>query len=340
VFLSGGIDSATVARLASGLGAQVEGITIGFDEFAGKHGDEVPAAAAIAAHHGLPHSVRRVSRAEFEQDIPRILDAMDQPSIDGVNTWFASKAASERGYKVVLSGVGGDELFCGYSLSGQLPRMAALGGVLAALPGAPALLTPPCSWLAQRCTQPKLAGVPMFMDSLEGVYFLRRSLFLPEELPALMGPEMAREGLKRLGGVPPGMIRAAARDGAAGVGLLESTLYLRNQLLRDSDWASMGHSLELRSPLVDARLLETLGPFVSGFTGGAGKTMLSRSPMKPLPDAIINRPKTGFSVPMEKWMAEASDQRLWADLSMFNAPGTPWARRWAKLVVDRMTACA
>lgn len=338
VFLSGGIDSAALAGLASGMGAQVEGITIGFEEFAGRHEDEVPVAAAIASHYGLPHFVRRVSRAEFEQDIPRILDAMDQPSIDGVNTWFASKAAAERGYKVVLSGVGGDELFCGYSSFRQIPRSANIGKVIAAIPGARALMGAPCAYLASALAKPKLGAVPAFMDSLEGAYFLRRSLFLPAELPALMGVDMAREGLARLGGSPPGIARADARDGAA-VGLLESTHYLRNQLLRDSDWASMGHSLELRTPLVDAALLETLGPYVSCFAGGAGKAMLARSPGKPLPESIINRPKTGFSLPMAQWLTEAADQRAWGDLPMLAAPGTPWARRWARVALERMTAC-
>lgn len=339
VFLSGGIDSSVLAGLAAGLGAQVEGITIGFDEFAGRHEDEVPVAAAIAAHYGLPHFVRRVSRGEFEQDIPRILDAMDQPSIDGVNTWFASKAAAERGYKVALSGVGGDELFCGYSSFRQIPRAAALGRAMAAIPGARTLLGAPCAYLATRCSQPKFAGVPAFMGSLEGTYFLSRCLFLPEELSALMGTDMAQEGLARLGGSPPGMTQANARDGAAAVGLLESTHYLRNQLLRDSDWASMGHALELRTPLVDAALLETLGPFVSGFAGGAGKAMLARSPRKPLPESVVNRPKTGFSVPMAKWLSEAADQRAWADPPLLAAPGTPWARRWARTVIERMTGC-
>ncbi|MHB8159797.1 MAG: asparagine synthase (glutamine-hydrolyzing) [Thermoleophilia bacterium] len=339
VFLSGGIDSAALAGMTSGLDAQVEGITIGFEEFAGRHEDEVPMAAAIAAHYGLPHFVRRISRTEFEQDIPHILDAMDQPSIDGVNTWFAGKAAAERGYKVVLSGVGGDELFCGYSSFRQIPRAAAMGRAIAAIPGARALLAAPCAYLAKRLAKPKLAAIPAFMGSLEGAYFLRRSLFLPEELPALMGADMAREGLARLGGSPPGMTQADARDGAAAVGLLESTHYLRNQLLRDSDWASMGHSLELRTPLVDGALLETLGPYVSGFAGGAGKAMLARSPGKPLPESIINRPKTGFSLPMAQCLSEATDQGAGADMPLLSAPGTPWARRWARVVVERMMAC-
>lgn len=339
VFLSGGIDSGVIAGLASELGASVEGITIGFEEFGGRQDDEAPVARAIATHYGLSHHVRMVSRTEFEQDMPRILDAMDQPSVDGVNTWFASKAAAERGYKVVLSGVGGDELFCGYSLFRQIPLQTALGRAIAAIPGARALLGAPCAYLARIRSQPKLAGVPAFMGSLEGAYFLRRGLFLPAELPALLGADMAMEGLARLDGFRPGMISVQARDGAAAVGLLESTLYLRNQLLRDSDWASMGHSLELRTPLVDAKLLESLGTFVSGFAGGVGKAMLAQSPKKPLPKSVVNRPKTGFSLPMAAWLSDARRMRVGSDLLLPPAPRMPWARRWARAVIERMTAC-
>ena len=301
--------------------------------------DEIPVARAIADGYDLPHHVRMVSRAEFEQDLSRILDAMDQPSIDGVNTWFASKAAAERGYKVALSGIGGDEIFCGYSLFRQIPPQAVLGRALACVPGARALLGKPCAYLAKRRSQPKLAGVPAFMGSLEGIYFLRRGLFLPTELPVLLGADLAREGLARLGGCPPGMTADRARDGAAAVGLLETTHYLRNQLLRDSDWASMGHSLELRTPLVDAALLETLGPFVSGFAGGAGKAMLAGSPKKPLPNLIVNRPKTGFSLPMATWLSNSKQIRAEADLPLLTAPGTPWARHWARAVLAEITGC-
>ncbi|MCX7166536.1 MAG: asparagine synthase (glutamine-hydrolyzing) [Rhodocyclales bacterium] len=339
VFLSGGIDSGVVAGLATELGAKVEGVTIGFEEFAGGADDEVAGARAIAAYYGLPHHVRMISRAEFEQDIPHIVDAMDQPSVDGVNTWLASKAVAERGYKVALSGVGGDELFFGYSLFRELPRQAVLARALASIPGHRALLAGPFAALAQWCSQPKLAGLPEFANSLEGLYFLRRGLFLPNELPALMGIDNAREGLVRLGGLPPGMIAADARDDASAIGLLESTHYLRNQLLRDSDWASMGHSLELRTPLVDAKLLETLGPYLSMFSGGAGKVLLARALSKPLPDSIINRRKTGFSLPMTEWLCTASDRQYRSPGLLPAAPGEPWARRWAKTVIEIMTAC-
>jgi asparagine synthase (glutamine-hydrolysing) len=177
------------------------------------------------------------------------------------------------------------------------------------------------------------------MGSLEDLYFLQRCLFLPDELPALMGVDMAREGLERLGGSPPGMTRADTSSGAAALGLLESTHYLRNQLLRDSDWASMAHSLELRTPLVDSRLLETLGPNVSSFAGGVGKSLLAKSPKKPLPEFIINRPKSGFSIPMAQWLSEATHQRSWSDLPMLATPGTPWARRWAQTIIEGIIKC-
>jgi asparagine synthase (glutamine-hydrolysing) len=334
VFLSGGIDSAAIAGIAAGLGARVEGITIAFDEFAGGPEDEAPTAALIAAHYGLPHSVRRVSSAEFEADLPEILEAMDQPSVDGVNTWFASKAVAERGFKVVLSGVGGDELFGGYPSFNKLPRAAAFGRVLDGLPGARALLRAPCDYLARKWSQPKLAGVPNFMGSVEGVYFLQRGLFLPQDLPILMGFESAEEGLTRLGvtGLPG--TSANAGDSHSAVGLLESTQYLRNQLLRDSDWASMAHSLELRTPLVDAALLEALGPFVSGFANGVGKAMLARSPTKPLPGAVVGRSKSGFGIPMAKWLPSATSLVAGCNRPVARSQGSTWARHWATVITE------
>jgi asparagine synthase (glutamine-hydrolysing) len=335
VFLSGGIDSGTIAGLIAETGAHVEGITVGFDEFAGKQEDEVPIAAALAAHFGMPHHVKRISRAEFEQDLPLILDAMDQPSIDGINTWFAAKAAAERGYKVVLSGVGGDELFYGYAHMNQLPRDVARGKAVAAVPGGRTMLRSACSLLNNGRRHPKLNGLPDYMDSLEGVYFLKRGLFLPSDLPTLMGAEFAREGLGRLGGSPPGMTAANAITPSAGVCLLDSTHYLRNQLLRDSDWASMAHSLELRTPLVDAALLHSMRTLHTGFSGGRGKKMLAQSPQSPLPAEIMNRPKTGFAVPMTDWLAAATDRHDWQSTPLLAPAGTPWTRRWAKVVLDQ-----
>ncbi len=338
VFLSGGVDSGAIAGLAAQMGTRTEGITIAFEEFAGSRDDETAGARKIAAHYNLPHHVRVVSREEFERDVPAILDAMDQPSIDGVNTWFASKAASERGYKVVLSGIGGDELLCGYPSFHRVPRLAAVGGVLSRLPGARGLLGASCAWLARHGLHPKLAALPTFMQSVEGAYFLQRALYLPGELPGLMGTEAARVGLARLGGSPPGVESVHARNGVAMVGLLESTLYLRNQLLRDSDWASMGHSLELRTPFVDVKLLESLAPHVSSLAQGVGKRLLASAPTRSIPSEVVDCPKTGFGIPMATWLAAIDHQQPTHSIRSRGISAKTWGRGWAQRIFDQLSA--
>src|SRR5947208_6723985 len=85
---------------------------------------------------------------------------------------------------------------------------------------------------------------------------------------------------------------------------MESSLLLRNQLLRDIDWASMAHSLEVRVPLVDAFLLRQLAPVVFSTSKRNGKELMARAPRRPLPEAVVTRKKTGFTVPIVDWLAE------------------------------------
>jgi len=334
VFLSGGIDSGSIAGLLSEQGATIEGITIGFDEFADRDHDEVPLARALAQHYGLPHHVLRVTRQEFEGDMAAFFDAMDQPTVDGVNTWLACKAAAERGYKVVLSGVGGDELLYGYQLASQIPRAQRRNRVLAGIPGMRLLLKSVIGAFPAGKLHPKGKGAPDLMGSIEGEYLLRRGLFLPNELPALMGADQAREGVERLGGWLVGIPKAKAVNPAGAVCMLDSTLYLRNQLLRDSDWASMAHSIELRTPLVDARLLDALKGLHTHFNHGVGKQLLARSPAQPLPEQIVRRTKTGFVVPMTQWLSGFAESALRNRASLYSGAATPWTRQWAVAVLE------
>ncbi|HEY3627164.1 MAG TPA: asparagine synthase (glutamine-hydrolyzing) [Terracidiphilus sp.] len=340
VFLSGGVDSGAVTGLVSQLGAKVKAVTVGFREFESMSDDEAPVASRIASHYGFEHEVRYFSRSEFEADLPCFIEAMDQPTIDGVNSWFASKAVAGLGYKVVLSGVGGDELFYGYPLAHEIPRSAVRNRWLTSFPGSRALLRAAIRRLPPGRVHPKVTGLPEFMGSLSGEYLLRRALFLPHELPELMDIELASEGLQRLGGSAPGIHNIKAVDAEGAVCMLDSSLYMRNTLLRDSDWTSMAHSLELRTPLVDSKLLQDLQLFHTAFKRGAGKRLLAHSPLKPLPAEVFLRPKTGFAVPMTQWLRQSTNLQNWRHSTYLSQSGTPWTRRWAGMVMDRFLSHA
>jgi asparagine synthase (glutamine-hydrolysing) len=309
-FLSAGIDSGALVGLMRDAGqSKIKTVTLGFAEFANTPQDETPLAQEVARQYGTSHTTRFVIQREFEDDFPRILAAMDQPSIDGVNTWFVSKAAHELGLKVAISGLGGDELFGGYpSFTGRLASRLRWPGQLPLIPRASRQLASALLRAKPRVSQ-KWAGLLEYGGSIEGAYLLRRGLFMPWELPQLMGRDMALEGLRRLQPLQSlsNQLEPRLRSGFAKLAILESATYMRNQLLRDTDWASMAHSLEVRVPLVDRTLLEACAPHTLGFSRSATscKALLALSPKLPLPQAVIVRAKTGFTTPIGRWLRTA-----------------------------------
>ncbi len=307
VFLSAGLDSTSIAGLAAECKGQgIQSITMGFDEFKGQPLDEVPLAEEVAQLYQTDHQTQRIGRKDFDAAFDDILNVMDQPSIDGVNTYFVARAAAQQGLKVALSGLGGDELFGGYDTFAQVPKMVtALSRIPAVgvLGSAFRVLTAP--WIS-RLMSPKAAGVFEFGHRYGGAYLLRRGLYMPWELNRIMDSDMARAGLRDL---EPVLRLDQLVDGIAEperkVALLEITQYMRNQLLRDSDWAGMAHSLEIRVPLVDRFVFEKLVPTVLR-SGGPNKKKMALTPKTPLPASVMNRPKTGFAIPVDRWMEERS----------------------------------
>jgi asparagine synthase (glutamine-hydrolysing) len=340
-FLSAGIDSGTVVALAREAGAEnLRTVTLSFAEYEHTPDDEAPLASQVASAYGTDHRTRVLGEPEFQAELPKILSAMDQPSIDGINTYFISKAAAEVGVKVALSGLGGDELFCGYPSFRDLPRWVNAFSVAGRIPGAGRLARGVISFLGPRAASPKLAGVVEYGATYQGAYLLRRGLFMPWELSELLGEETAREGLRRLD--PLRMIGEAMKpdpgSAYARVASLEASLYMRNQLLRDTDWASMSHSVEVRVPLVDAFLLKAIAPALIAHPEMNSKSLLAQIPSKPLPQAVTGRVKTGFTVPLNHWIERTSDLDIWRRMPALTRPGTHWARRWAYTTVALGTA--
>jgi asparagine synthase (glutamine-hydrolysing) len=151
-----------------------------------------------------------------------------------------------------------------------------------------------------------------FGGTYHGAYLLRRALFLPFELKTQIDHALLNDGLRRLR--PLERIRETAlrplpKSSVARVAALESTCYMRNQLLRDNDWAGMAHSLEIRTPLVDFELLKAVAPVIPYLKSGLGKKLIAQAPSQHVPNAIVTRPKTGFGVPTGHWMELASSQR-------------------------------
>jgi asparagine synthase (glutamine-hydrolysing) len=305
VFLSAGIDSATLTALAASRSTEpLRTITILFDAFRDREFNESADAAAFAESIGSPHTTRVVTRDEFLADLPKIFDAMDQPTIDGVNTWFISKATAEQGLKVALSGIGGDELFGSYPAFARVPKIRRLASIASRIPfgtrAAQALL-------AFRSRNPKTHAVPRLGVTVEGAYLLTRGLFLPEEIDAGAFDVLAHIG------------RALDADPTTDFGrvaTLEASFYLRNQLLRDTDWASMAHSVEVRTPLIGGWLLRQIAPVLLTY-GARCKDYFAASPERPLPRAITDRPKTGFQTPLREWLDLPPDgtstrMRSWA----------------------------
>jgi asparagine synthase (glutamine-hydrolysing) len=330
VFLSGGLDSASLIALASEMGlGELRALTLGFDELRGMPADETVCADEIASIYLTRHETHWIGAQKFFEERRQILTAMDQPSIDGANVYFVSKMAATAGMKVALSGLGGDELFGSYPSFQQIPHITRLMRPFSAVSSFGVGFRTVAAPVLSQFTSPKYASLFEFGTSTEDAYLLRRGLFLPWELPQVLDPDVAWQGWQEL------EVKARLREVTDGikspyaqVAALEMSTYMRNQLLRDSDWAGMAHSIEIRVPFVDAALLRQLAPFIVS-QSPVGKTDMTNTLRTPLPDNILQRPKTGFSVPIRDWLMQ--DQNVGSQ----NERGL---RGWAKYILAANTA--
>ena len=324
VFLSAGIDSSMIAHNASDPGVRPYTLTLGFEEYSGTRNDEVPLAEEIARELDAWHSTLITRRSDFEDERERLLTAMDQPSIDGVNTWFVARAAARMNLKAVMSGLGGDELFASYPSFTQVPKMVRYGRPFRSMPTFGRMLRRAAAPLLARFTSTKFAGLLEYGNSIGSAYLLRRCLHAPWELPRLLGDEMASIGLEQLQTLSE-LARSvgANRSERLSVSALEMTWYMRNQLLRDADWAGMAQSLEIRVPFVDIALLRAAAPVFAAYPD-IRKAEVAAAVAPRLASKVLHRPKTGFSVPVRDWMHSGDAQNRGRGL-----------RDWAKFIYRR-----
>jgi asparagine synthase (glutamine-hydrolysing) len=300
VFLSAGIDSNVIAALAAEAGTRLRTVTLAFEEYAGTPDDEAPLAEAAAQALHSDHVTVRIGRTEFEGLLDDFLRSMDQPTIDGLNTYLVSRAAAQQGLKVALSGLGGDELFGGYPSFRQIPKLLKWGRGISSAKAVSRGFRAIMRTVAPPVIPPKAAGLLTHAGDVASAYLLRRALYLEDELDALVDANWLGEGLDKL--ATHSALSATVPTSAschAQIAALESCWYMRNQLLRDTDWSSMAHGLEVRVPFVDAALLARLGPAIASAAPPSKRDLAACA--TGLPRSITDRPKTGFTTPVRQW---------------------------------------
>ena len=311
VFLSGGVDSAGLVALASRSGQRLTTLTVVFDE---EEFSEAAPARRVAEHFGTDHRQVRVTRKDFMRELPNVLRSMDQPTNDGVNTYFVSQAARQAGLTVVLSGLGGDEVFWGYKHYRWLIRFGTAARCFSSLPAAlrNTILHTAAAY-GRHLGRDRWARLSFLENRVSGenLYAALRGFFAPEQVSRLIGvglPEVNAAAQKYLADADRG-IPAAAADANA-FNHLELKRYMHDQLLRDTDVFSMAHSIEARVPYLDHLVVERAARALAGMKlqPGTNKPLLVNAIREPLVRDAAAARKRGFTFPFAQWMRETADQ--------------------------------
>lgn len=310
VFLSGGIDSSALVSILSRGGVTPSTFSIVFRE---ADFSEAQHSRAVAAKFHTDHHEITVSQADVLAAIPGALGAMDLPTMDGVNTFFVSRETRKAGVKVALSGLGGDEVFAGYSNFRTVPRMERFARVWKRVPHAVrSALAGAFSTVAPENDQNrKLAALASENGRVLHPYFLTRMLFTPAQRESLL--QRGGQHFDKLAGASQREVlrRSMALDPVNRVSYLESRCYMLNTLLRDSDFMSMSQGLEVRVPLIDHQLAKSVLALPGGLKlNGTPKKLLVEALAGSLPDEIVYRPKRGFTLPFEHWLRQELRQEI------------------------------
>ena len=364
LFLSSGLDSGAIAMLAAKAQAGIQSFTL---TFPGTAFDEADLARVIAKRCRTNHTEVPLDGETIVSRLDEAIAALDQPTMDAVNTYFVSWAARKVGLKVALSGLGGDELFAGYPTFADTPRLAKLIRIAWFVPAEIRRWTGPlfAAWRASPDAARKAAGAWIYPDALPHPYFFARTLFPPGGLEGIIEPRfrpstVGADGVTLeptwLGWLQRGADEARKLEPIGGISWLEMRNYMASTLLRDTDAVSMAQSLEVRVPLLDTPLVEFVCslPDAARRRAGAQKALLVEALGDLLPEEIFAQRKRTFTLPWEEWLRGPLRARLDASfaepsptLARFLRPSgiagvwndflagkTTWSRPWSLYVLN------
>lgn len=306
VFLSSGIDSTIIANLAHRHTDRLRTFTVGFSDQPDM--TESAIAQETARRLGVDHTDVQVNGGEAQNWFVEWLGTLDQPSADGLNTFIISKAVRRHGIVVALSGLGGDELFAGYVTFEDMVRVKRAHDLLSFLPAS----VRKAAFLARSMAKPasvreKIGEMGATGGDLLSLYLYRRRFKSDQRLHA-SGLFAEALGLHPTF-MPPEALVGAEENGSdivAAVSRMESRFYMRNMLLRDSDTNAMAHSLEIRVPFLDTRMLDLAYAIPGGVRapgGRYGKHILKTAFDDLLHTNLKSLSKRGFVLPTKRWMA-------------------------------------
>lgn len=368
LFLSSGLDSSAIAMLAGRAQSGIRSFTL---TFPGTLFDEAALARVVADRCGSHHTEVPLDDAAILSRIDEALSALDQPTMDGINTYFVSWAARQVDLKVALSGLGGDELFGGYSTFSDVPRLHKLAQLGKLLPAAIRQAIAPllqAAFTARGSSDAarKAASAWNNPATLPHLYFFARALFPPgPRLESLVNPRFRPSSIGAdgvtldptwLGWLQRASDEAGVLQPIAGISWLEMRTYMVSTLLRDTDSVSMSRSLEVRVPLLDTPLVEFVNalPDAARQRPGSQKALLVESLRDILPPEILAQRKRTFTLPWEQWLRGPLCPRLEASFASlapalaphlhsdgvhavwneFLAGKTSWSRPWALYVLN------
>jgi asparagine synthase (glutamine-hydrolysing) len=359
VFLSSGIDSTALVALATQKKANVNTVTVVFPEH---EFSEAELARRTAQRFGTNHQELTLSGTDMLARLSEAVGSLDQPSMDGINTYFVSWAARQAGLKVALSGLGGDEIFGGYSTFRSTPEAQSVASIARTVPGGfRSTLASAADGLLGRLhtkdSHRKMAALWRDPNLLPHPYFYTRLLFTPAQVSGMLNHRAFDSAEPWMDWLTETARSSTQLDDFTAVSCLESRSYMVDTLLRDTDAMSMAHSLEVRVPFLDHGIVEFVARLPGSIkqTAGMPKSLLVGAVADLLPEEVVSQPKRTFTLPWEPWLrgtlrkqvetellAVASPlarclnlravKRVWTD---FLDGCTSWSRVWSLFVLNR-----